>query len=208
MLNIMRTVVVGVFAALAFTSGCEAQTKAVRSPLPLTDEQLSVYQAWLDKIGPLLHIKNLANVTIPFDFKGFPEGRPCLNGIELENTSEPLKTTHVFGPDISKGRELGLVDRHEQMKLFPKGDAATGNQPKQANEKVPEVANSPNFLIFSEIIFDTKHQFAVLKYILVCGQHCDSGTTRLMEKVDGKWTAKPRLVCAGFLNNSWSEMPD
>jgi len=196
------------FVAVAFASGCGKQAKSDPSHLPLTEEQLSVYQGFLDKLGPPLHVKNLANLTVPFDFNGFPEGRPCLNGIELENNSKPLKTTHAFGPEIAKGGELILVDRHEQMKLFPKREKIAGNQPEQPIEKPAEVARSLSFLIFSEIVFDTKHRFAVLKYIWVCGEHCDSGATLVMEKAEGKWTAKPRLACALFFNNSWSEMPD
>jgi hypothetical protein len=48
----------------------------------------------------------------------------------------------------------------------------------------------------------------VLKYILICGGRCDSGAAIVMEKVDGRWTAKPRLIRAGFFNNSFSKMPD
>jgi len=194
---------VAILALIIFAAGCRAQTKSVLSPSPLTEEQLDVYRGFLDKLGPALHIRNLANATIPFDFKGFPEGRPCLNGIELENLSEPLEAIHGFGPEIAKGRELDLVERHEQLKLFRKRDGASENLPGQAT---PD-KNALNFVIFSEIAFDTKHQFAVLKYILVCGEHCDSGGTLVMEKVDGRWTLRPRLACAGFVNNSWGEMP-
>jgi len=195
--------VLAIAALVIFAASCSSQTKPTYSASPLTEDQLDVYRGFLDKLGPALHIRNLANATIPFDFKGFPEGRPCLNGIELENLSEPLQATHTFGPEITKGRELNLVERHEQLKLFRKVEGNPENQTgKAALDK-----DSLNFVIFSEIVFDTKHQFAVLKYILVCGEHCDSGGTLVMEKVDGRWTLKPRVACAMFVNNSWSEMP-
>jgi hypothetical protein len=182
------------FVGLMFILACRAQTPPANGPSSLTEEQLNVYRGFLDQFGPPLHIKNLANVTVPFDFKGFPEGR--------------LRTTHQFGAEIAKGRELNLVDRHEQLRLFRKRDEASGNRPKQAAQDDAEAKNALKFLIFSEIAFDTGHQVAVLKYILVCGEHCDSGAAIVMEKVDGRWTAKPRLICAGFFNNSFSEMPD
>jgi hypothetical protein len=188
---------------ILFAADCSAQTKPVHSPAPLTEEQLNVYQAFLDKLGPTLHIRNLANATTPFDFVGFPEGRPCLSGIELENLSEPLGAVHAFGPEIAKGRELNLVETHEQLKLFRKRDGASENQPGQATQD----KNALNFVIFSEIAFDKKHQFAVLKWILVSGDHSDAGATLVMEKVDGRWTLKPRGACAMFVNNSWGEMP-
>jgi hypothetical protein len=86
-------------------------------------------------------------------------------------------------------------------------DEASRNPPNQPAQDGAEAKNDLKFVIFSEIAFDTGHQVAVLKYILVCGEHCDSGATLVMEKVEGRWTAKPRLICAGFFNNSFSEMP-
>jgi hypothetical protein len=203
-----KRIAASAFVGLVFTLACEAQTQPANRPRSPTEEQLNVYRSWLDLIGVQLHIKNLANVTVPFDFKGFPPGRPCLKGIELESPPEYLRTTHQFWPEIVKGRELNLVDRHEQLQLFRKRDEASRNPPNQAAQAGAETKNDLEFVIFSEIAFDTRHQVAVLKYILVCGEHCDSGATRVMEKVDGRWTAKPRLVCAGFFNNSFSEMPD
>jgi hypothetical protein len=164
-----------------------------------------VYQGFLDKLGAPLHIKNLASLTVPFDFKGFPEGRPCLKGIELGNLPEALQSTHEFGPEILKGRELNLVDRHKQLRLFRNRDAGSA---KQATQNATGAKDDVNFVIFSEIAFDSKHQFAVLKYILVCGEHCDSGATLVMEIVGGRWAPRRGLVCAGFFYNSWSEMPD
>jgi hypothetical protein len=189
-----KRAVVLVLAAAVFTAPIRVQGQPGRSPSALTEEQVSVYRGFLDKLGPPLHIKNLASVTVPFDFKGFPEGRPCLKGIKLESPLEALAATHAFGPEIGRGRELRLVDSHEQMNLFRKRDAGG--------------KNDLDFVIFSEIAFDTKHQFAVLKYILVSGEHSDSGATLVLEKVDGQWTPRRGLACAFFVNNSWSEMPD
>jgi hypothetical protein len=191
MLGMKRTLP-SVLVLLVLALVCEAQSKPLYSSPPLTEEQLSVYRGFLDKFGAL-HIKNLSKITLPLDFKGFPEGRPCLTGIELENPSEALKTAHVFGPEITKGRELNLVDPLEQTKLLKQQDTSSANQAAQSG-------NDLNFLIFSEIAFDTKHEFAVVKYLLVCGEHCDSGETLVMEKVDGRWTTSSRRPCAVFVN--------
>jgi hypothetical protein len=174
---------------------CSAQTKPVYNSSPLTEEQLSVYRGFLDKFGAL-HIKNLSKITLPLDFDGFPEGRPCLKGIELENPSGALKTAHAFGSEITKGRELNLVDPLEQTKLLKQRNTASANQQKPAGRS----ENDLNFLVFSEIAFDTKHEFAVVKYHLVCGEHCDTGETLVMEKVDGRWATGSRRPCAMFVN--------
>lgn len=188
------------FVAIILVSGCRPQDKPVVSRSPLSEEQLSVYRGFLDKFS-FLHFRNLASVTIPFDFKGFPEGRPCLRGIELENLSESLRTAHTFGPEITKGRDLRLVDPLEQGKLLQQRDASSGTQKEKLTAQDQEIGSELNFLVLSEIAFDTKHQFAVLKYLLVCGQHCVSGTTLVMEKVDGKWTASSRRPCAMFVGD-------
>jgi hypothetical protein len=186
--------VVLILLAAVLTAPSRVDGQAGHSPSALTEEQVSVYRGFLDKLGPPLHIKNLASITVPFDFKGFPEGRPCLKGITLESPLEAQAATHPFGPEIGKGRELRLVDRHEQMILFRKRDARD--------------RNDLDFVIFSEIAFDTKHQFAVLRYILVSGEHSDSGATLVLEKVNGRWTPRRGLACAFFVNNSWLEMAD
>jgi hypothetical protein len=191
----LKRILTSVLVLLVLASACGVQSKLVYSGPPLTEEQLSVYRGFLDKFGAL-HIKNLSKITVPLDFKGFPEGRPCLTGIEFENPSNAPKTTHVFGPEITKGRELSLVDPLEQTKLLKPHNTASANQPKQAARS----GNDLNFLIFSEIAFDTKHEFAVVKYLLICGEHCDSGATLVMEKVDGRWTTGSRRPCAMFVN--------
>ena len=189
-----------VFASLFVVSAAAtlsaAQTKAIQHNIPpISEEQLSVYRGFLEKLGGVLHIKNLSKSTLPFNFDGFPEGRPCLTGIELENPSEALKAVHAFGPETMEGRGLTLVDPLERTKLLDERRGPS-NQPSQAVQS----GNDLDFLILSEIMFDTKHQFAILKYLLVCGTHCDSGATLVMEKIDGRWTTSPRRPCAMFLN--------
>ena len=191
----MKKIRTSVLVFLVLPLACGAQSKPDYSGPPLTEEQLSVYRGFLDKFSAL-HVKNLSKITLPLDFNGFPEGRPCLTGIELENSSGALKIAHVFGAEITNGRELKLVEPLEQTKLLKQRDTASANQSKQA----AQTRNDLNFLIFSEIAFDTKHRFAVLKYLLVCGEHCDSGATLVMVKVDRHWTTSSRRPCAQFVN--------
>lgn len=194
---------VGLISATAYA----ALTQQVRGTAALTEEQLSVYRGFLERLGPTLRIKNLANGTIPFDFNGFPKGRPCLKGIELEDSSEPLRSVHAFGPEIAQGGALRLVDTHKQLDLFRKQEERE-TTPKQKDQDTANANDPLKFVIFSEIAFDTAHQFAVLKYILVCGSHCDSGGTLVMEKAQGRWVPRRGLACAMFVNNSQAEMPD
>jgi hypothetical protein len=71
---------------------------------------------------------------------------------------------------------------------------------EQTKKQTTHSGNDLNFLVLSEIVFDVKHQFALLKYLVVCGHHCDSGATLIMEKIDGHWAASSRRPCAMFVN--------
>ena len=84
------------------------------------------------------------------------------------------------------GRELRLIGPDEMSKVLE-------NPPSEASGK------NRNILVLSEIVFDTKHQFAVLKYELVCGHYCGSGARLVMEKVNGQWTTSARRPCAQFV---------
>jgi len=184
----LERLVASILALATAVMDTPAQTKPVYSSPPLTEEQLSVYRGFLEKFDAL-HIKNLSKITLPLDFKGFPEGRPCLSGIELEGSPDALKSAHAFGPSITKEKGLNLVDPLEQTRLLEERARQSG-----------QTGNDLDFLIFSEIAFDKTHQYAVLKYLLICGKHCDSGATLIMEKIGGHWTASSRRPCATFLN--------
>jgi hypothetical protein len=171
-----------------------AQAKDIESGASFTEEQLGVYRGFLEKFGTWLHIRNLSKTTLPLSFDGFPPGHPCLAGIDLENP-EALKPIHVFGPEISKGRQSELVDPLEQTRLLDDRAASSNESAEQVHGE-----NDLNFLMFSEIAFDRTRKFAVVKYLLVSGKHRDSGATLVMEKIDGKWTASSRRPCALFLN--------
>ena len=182
------------FLLTILASGCKH--KPVLSRAPFSDEQLNVYRGLLDMLS-VLHSKNLSTVSEPFDFTGFPETRPCLNGIELEHVSEAQRIIHTFGPEITQGRDLKLVDRHEQTKLLKQRDASPIVPNEKLTEESQQNGSELNFLALSEIAFDKKHQFAVVKYVLRCGEHCGSGATLVMERVDARWIASSgRPACA------------
>src|SRR5260370_4634585 len=165
-----RRVLLGFSVVLILVSACRAQDKPVLSRSPSSEEQLGVYRAVLDMLS-VLHSRNLSTVTVPFDFTGFPENRPCLSGIELENVSEAQRIIHTFGREITKGRDLRLVDRHEQIRLLKQRDASPSVPKEKSTAKSQQTGSELNFLVLSEIAFDKKHQFAVVKYLLMCGEH-------------------------------------
>jgi hypothetical protein len=138
---------------------------------------------------------------VPLDFEGFPKGRPCLRGIDLENLDASLHTIHIFDPGITKGTKLRLVTPLEQEELLQRQESSTDKRNEKLEDDVHKPSSEVDYLVLSETAFDSKHRFAILKYLLVCGQHCVSGATLVMERVDGTWTVSSRRPCALFAGN-------
>ena len=81
---------------------------------------------------------NLSDRTFPINLSG-PDLIPCLEGIEASNLGEARETVHLINADILKGRVVRLVG------------------PDQNDLK-------GGLLSLSEIVFDKRHQFAVMSY--------------------------------------------
>jgi len=175
------------FVALSALA-CAGNKKLVVSRAPLSEEQLSVYRGFLDKFSTL-NFNQLSSMTIRFDFKGFPETRPCLKGIDLEDASAALNTVHILGDEITKGRELRLVTPSELSTILDR-------------DPISSTDKNLGVLVLSEVVFDANHRYAVLKYEFVCGNRCGSGATLVMEKIDGRWTISSRPPCAAFVGSS------
>ena len=180
----LRCTIWAILLVLAALAGF-ATDKPVVSRSPLSEEQLSVYRGFLDKFAPL-NLKELSSGTIPFDFTGFSETRPCLKGFDLESPTSAMSTVHTFGNEITQGRDLRLISLSQMSKMVE-------------DPSLWPADKSRSILVLSEIVFDTTHRFAVLKYELVCGHHCGSGATLIMEKVNGVWTTSARRPCALFV---------
>jgi hypothetical protein len=193
----VRITIATIYTAVILVSASWAQAPVLSSS-PLGDDQVSVYEGFLNRFSSL-KIRNLSSVTIPFDFKGFPDGRPCLNGIELDNASESLRMTHTLDQQITKGLDITLVGSAEREKLRKAGDALRASQKRTPSGNGQKVSSDSSYFVLSEIVFDTTRQFALLKYLIVCGQRCVSGAILVMEKRDGKWTTSSRHACAVFL---------
>lgn len=177
--------------ATAVASGCHSQQGVIRSDSPLTEEQVSVYSSFFTNFSSL-HVKNLANRTARLDLSDVKESSPCLQGFQLENVPDSRRTTHPFSREITKGRDLRLVDAFQQAKTIEqeeKNDTAQTGSSEHAETK-PVLVSS--FLVLSEIAFDKTHQYAALNYVFVCGTHCKTSQTFVMERVGAQWKVKGR----------------
>ena len=164
---------------------------------------MQVYGDFLDA-SSALHFKRLANQTAPFVPSDLPEGSFCVQGLELEDQFSAQKVRHRFGVEITKGRDLLLVDPIEQAKSLQQREATLKNKSGGSKEELAKISESVasdyGFLVLTEIVFDKSRRFAVLKYLYFCGTHCDYGATFVMEKVGTSWTEKTRRPCTQIIN--------
>ena len=122
-------------------------------------------------------------------------------GMQLENVFEAMRTAHTFGSDFVRGTELRLVNPLDQAKLFEEKESLSSGQTRGASKDIPKMDSNLSFYVLSEIVFDTKHHFAVLKHLEICGQICVTGGTLVMEKVNDKWVVSSRRPCAMSIGN-------
>lgn len=177
--------------ATAVASGCHSQQDVIRSDSPLTEDQFAVYSGFFNNFSSL-HVKNLANRTSRLDLSDVKESSPCLQGLELENLPDSRRTTHPFSMEITKGRDLRLVDAFQQAKIMEQEEKSDTAQTGSSKHDDTRPVQASGFLVLSEIAFDKTHQYAVLKYVLVCGTHCKTSQTFVMERVGAQWKVKGR----------------
>lgn len=109
-----------------------------------------------------------------------------------------MRTAHTFDREFVRGTNLKLVDPLKQTKLFEEKEFRPSTQNEESSKNVRQMDTNLSFHVPSEIVFDTKHQFAVLKRLSVCGKKCVSGETLVMEKIDdnGLYVQGVRAQCS------------
>ena len=195
-------------ATLASAAVLTAQDKVPRvSTDQMTDEQLAIYRAVIqdyleDSKDPL----NLANKTEPIEGAGksFDGGCPKDRDRDVAKTSPAI--IHQFPEATALDKRVVLADAKEQQKKIDKSDPQ--NLVKQAIddhvtpsdtelEGTIKQAFKNGLFTLSEIIFDKKHQRALVSYSFVCGSLCGNGNTLILKKVAGDW--KVSKACGGWV---------
>ena len=183
--------------------------KPTVSPDALTEERVAVYRAVLEDYSngsnsPL----NLADKTETLDFsETFPD-KECLKGLDLESTGTAAKVVHRIDVRLTGNKKrIALVDADlQQTKIEENDPQKLMKRAIDEGEKVTEKqlddslkqAFGTGLFTFSEIVFDKKHQHAVLKYSFVCGGLCGHGNTMVIKKVGQKWKVGKR--CGGWIS--------
>jgi hypothetical protein len=166
---------------------------------PLTPNQLQVYGDLIDSFSKT-DFKSLSDRTFPLDLSALGKDAPCLQGIELEETKESSNAVHQLGPELLRGYSIHLVDPEQELAILKNRDVDAAKRGSDPTEETSEMIKDPGVLALSEIAFDKSGNFAVLKYVFLCGLRCNSGAILALEKVGSQWSGKTRRACTFAVN--------
>jgi len=174
---------------------------------PLADEQVAVYRAVLqDYLKDSKDSLNLADKTevIEGAWTSFDGTCPKNHDREVTQSSGPM--VHRFSPETVLDKRVVIVDASEQQKKIDRSDPQ--NLVKRAiddhvsvshtelNDSIKQAFKNGVFTL-SEIIFDKKHQRALVSYGFVCGSLCGNGNTLILTKARSNWRVSK--TCSGWV---------
>jgi hypothetical protein len=186
---------------LAIIVSCWSWSGAAQpNKAPLTLERLQVYGDFMESLTRM-NFKFLSNKTFPLDLPSVPKDAACLQSLQLEVREESNKAVHSLSQEVLRGHSIHLVDQLEESAILKQRDADVTSHGVDSTKDAQDTTRDPGVLALSEIAFDKSHQFAVLKYVFLCGSHCNSGAILVLEKIGSRWTGTTRRPCSFVLNN-------
>lgn len=156
----------------------------------LTAEELQVYGDFVESTSKG-HFSFLSDRTFPLDLSKLPKKSVCLRGVEIEGAEATGKANHALGPEVLRSTTIRLVNAQRESAILRQRDADGANLQKDATGMMADLG----VLALSEIAFDKTHHFAVIRYVFICGSHCNSGAILVLEKVGSRWTGTTRRPC-------------
>ena len=169
------------------------------SETTLNSEQLHVYADFIQSFSKT-NFKFLSNETFPLDLSSLAKDAACLRGFQLDETKELSKRGHSLGPDVLRGASIHLIGQREELAILKQRDAEVVAHGVNSMMNASGMIKDPGVLALSEIAFDKSHHLAVLKYVFLCGSHCNSGVVLVLEEVGSRWTAATRRPCSVAIN--------
>jgi hypothetical protein len=173
-----------------------SKDKPVKNKEPLTADEIAIYRVVLQQNAPQgSEYLNVSVRTYPLD----PPTGECLQGVELQNLTSVSHSFHKLTPDVLSGKNMKLVDPHEQATIVHDNDPdKTIRKGKSVHSAVHRAFSTALFSL-SEIAFDKERRHAVVSYSLWCGSLCGHGYTLIFEKVGSKWKKTDR-ICGGWIS--------
>ena len=182
-------------------SHLQSSVAADVSSLPLTQDQLAIYEDFLthyDQFGQLSNLLGMQPVTVPFNIdepansltfevtqRAIHGPGGCLHNLKLEPRS---MTVHRFPPEIMQFGASDSVMRRLQ--------AAGKFRPESPRQGFGPDGWSLTEFTLSEITFDVTHRYAVLTFSANCHCRGGQGGSVLYEHRNGKW--QKVMDCADY----------
>lgn len=197
--NLIRSSVILSMAVAA--SGCRSKEmpapQTAAGEAALTAEEVGVYADFIDSFAKT-KFKSLSLNTFPLNLSGIAKDAACLQGLGLESPVASGNTGHLLGTGVLRGKSIRLVNADEEFAALKERDADAASHSDETRRDTARLTSDPGILALSEIVFDKTHQFAVLKYVFLCGSRCNSGAILVLEKTGGTWVPK-RSPCNGSI---------
>jgi hypothetical protein len=157
------------------------------------DEQ-AVYEAVLDGWLESSSAKQLINQWLdPRPSSSDPEYADCAKGLSLVDKSDDSPAKSLLGVKF-KRNGLELVDGRQWSAEDPENSIRRGNSVNSAVDQ----GISHSLITLSQITFSSNGNDALVKFSMVCGRLCGSGSTLQMHKSNGHWKSVKR--CGGWIS--------
>jgi hypothetical protein len=166
----------------------------------LTPEQVQVYADFIDSFTQT-GFRVLLNRTFPLSLTVVAKDAECLQGIHLETVGKSGEGGHLLGPEVLRNHSIRIIGEQDESPVLKRQEKGAATVSTNSGGNGSGTLTDPGILALSGILFDTSHHFAVIKYVFLCGTHCNSGGILVLEKFENRWSVKGR-PCDGsvFIN--------
>jgi len=198
-----------VLLSLSLTAHAQDDARKLKvSGESLTAEQTAVYRAVLQDIQKdSKDTLNLANTTEPIGQSAALFNGACPKTPQPQVAKDSISVVHRLDPALVLNLKIVLVEPGPQEEKIKNGDPAIlmkkviddrQDVPQKQIDDATERAVKNGLLTLSEIIFNKKHNRALVSYNFVCGELCGYGNVLVLTKVGEKW--KIYKTCEGWVS--------
>lgn len=183
---------IGVLSLIFYRSGAHA-VSSQGAQGPLATEQQKIYGDLIESLSKT-KFKFLSNTTFPLELSTLGPNPACLRDLNFDNSDESSSSAHLLDRRVlRKQSQLQLVGKEKESSILRRRD-------ELANGGDTRVLTDPGVLKLSEIKFDKTHHFVIIKYVFLCGLHCNSGAVLVLEKSGSRWIGSSRRPCSFLVN--------
>lgn len=161
----------------------------------VSQDELAIYSAVLMSwLGPK-HGRQLVNERLgPAPRPSAAANADCVKGLRFaQPLAEPPKEK-MLSSAAFQAEGVELIDGEAWTPIDPAKSIAQGHSVASSVDE----GISRSLITFSQVIFSADHRDALVRFSMLCGALCGTGSTLRMHKSNGEWTIATR--CAGYIS--------